>query len=99
MINGAKARVISKEGKGKIVYINITFVSNTTMDIAKSTAEASISLFNKDELEVYDIQFTIAAASLGEFEGYTLMGSRNSSGSGIVVWNNYNKEVEESSAE
>lgn len=85
--------------KGKIVYINITFITSTTMDIAKSTAEGIVSLFNEDELEVYDIQFTIASASLGDFEGYTLMGSRNSSGSGLVVWNNYNKEIEESSAE
>lgn len=85
--------------KGKIVYINIQYVDATEMDIAKSSAEEMIALFNEDELEVYDIQFTITSLSTTDFEGYTLMGSRNSSGSGVVVWNNYNKVVEESSAE
>ena len=85
--------------KGKVVYINITFIPAVAMDVAKKVAEESISLFNDDELEVYDIQFTITSASGVEVEGYTLMGARNASGSGIVIWNNYNKNLEEGSAE
>lgn len=83
--------------KGKIVYINIEFVNATKMDDAKKVAEETISLFNEDELGVYDIQFTINSLSTDDFKGYTLMGARNSSGNGLVVWNNYN--IKESSAE
>ena len=83
--------------KGKIVYINIEFADATKMDDAKQIAEEVITLFNEDELEVYDIQFTITSLSTADFVGYTLMGARNSSGNGLVVWNNYN--IEESSAE
>jgi len=86
--------------KGKIVYVNIDFVESTEMDAAKLVAEDVIKLFNEDELEVYDIQFTITSPDADEFVGYTLMGARNHSGNGIVVWNNYNiEEPEESSAE
>ena len=84
--------------KGKIVYVNIEFVDATKMDDAKKVAEEVITLFNEDELEVYDIQFTITSLSTADFKGYTLMGARNSSGNGTLVWNNYNIE-EESSAE
>ncbi len=83
--------------KGKIVYINIEFADATKMEDAKIVAEDIISLFNEDELGVYDIQFTITSLSTTDFVGYTLMGARNSSGNGTVVWNNYN--IEESSAE
>ena len=86
--------------KGKIVYVNIDFVEFTEMDAAKLVAEEVIKLFNDDELEVYDIQFTINTPSANEFKGYTLMGARNSSGNGLIVWNNYNiEETKESSAE
>ena len=88
---------VSVNLKGKIVYINIEYVDATTMDSAKQIAEGILSLFNEDELLVYDIQFTIKTLSTSEVAGYTLMGARNASGSGTVIWNNYN--VKESSAE
>jgi len=81
--------------KGKIVYINIDFVDETEMDKAKEIAESTISLFNEDELNVYDIEFTISSLSTNEFVGYTLMGARNANGVGEIIWNNYNIEVEE----
>ena len=73
--------------KGKIIYINIGFVSDTAMDDAKKVAESTIELFNEDELAVYDLQFSIKANGTNS---YTLMGARNSNGSGSVIWNNYN---------
>lgn len=84
--------------KGKIIYINIVFVNETSMDDAKVIAESATELFNDDELAVYDIQFTISVKKTEENPGYTLMGARNSNGSGIVVWNNYTI-LEEGSAE
>lgn len=81
--------------KGKIVYINISYVDATNIDDAKKIAEDVIKLFNEDELSVYDIDFTITSLSTADFVGYTLMGARNANGSGMVVWNNYNLENED----
>lgn len=83
--------------KGKIVYINIDYLENTKMEDAKLFAESIISLFSEDELGVYDIQFIISVPKSETNDGFTLMGARNASGSGIVVWNNYN--IDEGSVE
>ena len=85
--------------KGKIVYISIVFNDATDMDIAKKTALSVVELFNEDELNVYDLEFTINSSSTNDFTGYTLMGARNKNGSGSIVWNNYNLKLEEESAE
>ena len=71
--------------KGNIVYVNITFNEGTEVEAAKKVADVVPTLFNDDELAVYDLQFTIK--SEGE-NGFTLMGARNSNGSGLIVWNN-----------
>lgn len=86
---------VSTISKGKIIYINIEFVDATNMDDAKKIASSSLELFNDDELNVYDIEFTISSLSTNEFVGYTLMGARNANGIGEIIWNNYNIEVEE----
>ena len=86
---------VSTLNKGKIIYINIDFVDETKMEDAKKVATSVIELFNDDELAVYDIEFTISSLSTNDFVGYTLMGARNANGSGEIIWNNYNIEVEE----
>lgn len=86
---------VSTITKGKIVYINISFTEGTLMDDAKTIASGVIELFNDDELNVYDIEFTITSLSTNEVVGYTLMGARNANGSGEIVWNNYNIVTEE----
>lgn len=86
---------VSIVNKGKIVYINIDFADETLMDNAKKIASSVIELFNEDELNVYDLEFTITSLSTNDFVGYTLMGARNANGSGEIIWNNYNTSVEE----
>lgn len=85
---------VSTSLKGKIVYISIEFVEETKMESAKGIAASTLTLFNDDELAIYDIEFTISSLSTKEFVGYTLMGARNSNGLGEIVWNNYNIETE-----
>ena len=70
--------------KGRVLYINIYFNDDTKMDDAKKIAEGVISLFNDDELQVYDIEISINT------KNYSLMGSHNISGKSEIVWNNYN---------
>ena len=81
--------------KGKIVYINIEFEIATEMESAKGIAASALTLFNDDELAIYDVSFTISCLSTKEVVGYTLMGARNANGLGEIVWNNYNIEIEE----
>lgn len=83
--------------KGRIVYININFVDGTKMEDAKKKTSAVLDLFSEEELAVYDINFTINTLSTEKVVGYTLMGARNSGGSGDIIWNNYN--LTEESAE
>ena len=79
---------VSATLKGRIVYIKINFENGTEMSTAKMVAETTIEEFSEEELKVYDIQIII------ETNEYTLMGARNTSGSGSVVWNNYNIETD-----
>ena len=81
--------------KGKIVYVIINFKDATEMEDGKEIASSVLDLFNEDELNIYDVEFTITSLSTTDFVGYTLLGARNSNGSGIIVWNNYNLENEE----
>lgn len=88
---------VSTALKGKIVYITMKFEDKVKMDQAKKTTEDILKFFSENELKVYDIEFSINNSSE---EGYTLMGARNASGNGTIVWNNYNMEnVKKESAE
>ena len=68
--------------QGKVVYITISYNEGTKLDDAKNIAAEVISLFNEDELQLYDLEFTIKSNE------FTLMGARNSNGSGTIVWAN-----------
>lgn len=81
---------VSIKTKGKIVYVAISFIDDTTLVEAQSKATASLEKFSEDILEYYDIQFTLKSGATENSEGFTLMGARNASGSG-VVWNNNTK--------
>lgn len=70
-------------------HIAITFNDGTNMDDAKKVAESIVNLFSEEILGVYDLEFTIKTNST-ENGGFVLKGARNASGSGTVVWGNYN---------
>lgn len=70
--------------KGRVLYINIKFKDDVKMDDAKLVAEKTLELFNADELQVYEIEYSIMNNS------YSLMGSHNTSGGESITWNNYN---------
>ena len=84
--------------KGRMLYLTIEYSTGTTLENAKLIADKAITLFDEDELNYYDINITIKASGTGEVPSYTLMGARNSGGSGIIVWNN-NTVVEEETEE
>ncbi len=79
--------------KGRVLYISIEFNSGVKMEDAKLKADAVLPLFNDDELNIYDLEFAIISKE--KDNEWTLMGARNSSGSGKIVWNNKNIEIKE----
>lgn len=92
----SKAKAILK---GRIIYVTIDFTNKTSLDAAKGIAEESLTKLSEEQLEVYDVIFTISHSKSEGFEGYNLMGARNSNGSGNVVWSNNTKVAEEGSNE
>ena len=73
--------------KGRIIYITINFVGDTSLVEAQSKTAASLETFSDDLLSYYDINFTITSEATDNSDGFTLMGARNVAGSGLV-WNN-----------
>ena len=74
--------------KGRMIYITLDFKIGTILDNAKIVAEKVPTLFNEEELAYYDINITINAPASDDNAGFTLMGARNSNGSGTIIWNN-----------
>lgn len=80
----------------RTIYITIKFNSEASLVEAQSKALASIDNISEDVLAYYDINFIIKQDKTDEdpTKGFTLMGSHNISGEG-VVWSNNTEIVEE----
>ncbi|HIS11846.1 MAG TPA: hypothetical protein IAB40_01915 [Candidatus Onthocola stercoravium] len=92
MINSA-----TFDTKGRIIYVTIDFVGDTSLVEAQSKAAASLEQFSEETLSYYDINFTLTSESTENSEGFTIMGARNVAGSGLVWNNNTPVEREEES--
>ncbi len=79
---------------GKVIYVNILFAPATTLVEAQSIALASLDYFTEETLSFYDLEFMISANDAEDAEGFKIIGARNVSGTGGIVWNN-NTEFEE----
>ena len=92
MINSA-----TFDTKGRIIYVTIDFVGDTSLVEAQSKAAASLEQFSEETISYYDINFTLTSESTENSEGFTIMGARNVAGSGLVWNNNTPVESEEES--
>ena len=81
--------------KGRIIYINISFVGDTSLVEAESKAAASLEKFSEEILSYYDINMTLNCESTENSEGFTIMGAKNVAGSGLIWNNNMPVESEE----
>ena len=81
---------VSLRTSGKIIFVRIEFVDDTTLVEAQSKATASLEKLDSELLTFYDVNFTLICNPTGNSEGFTIMGARNANGSG-VVWNNNTK--------
>lgn len=80
---------------GKTIYVTIEFDSNITLVEAQSKALGSLEYFSEDTLSFYDIQYMIKSDPTDKTDGFQIMGSRNISGTGGIVWNNNRAPKEE----
>ena len=78
------------EIKGRVIYLTIHYLGDTSLIEAESKANSSIELFTDDLLDYYDIQLTLICDKTENSDGFVIMGAKNASGSG-VVWNNNTK--------
>ena len=79
---------VSMRVSGKTIYVTITFIPETTLVEGQSIALASLDYFSEDTLSFYDLEYMIKADATEETEGFQIIGARNVSGTGGIVWNN-----------
>lgn len=72
---------------GRIIYVSIKYVVDTTLVDAESLAQSSLEKFSEEILGYYDIDFTLSSDDSDNSEGFTIFGAKNVSGTGLV-WNN-----------
>ena len=84
---------------GKVIYVSISFVPATTLVEAQSIALASLEYFSEEVLSFYDLEYMISALDALDAEGFRLIGAKNVSGTGGIVWNNNTEFEEEESTE
>lgn len=65
--------------QGKIIYINIIFTRDTSIDKAKEIATEVLDQFDKDEKAFYDIGYFLTQENLDDSEdkGFYVTGSKN----------------------
>lgn len=80
----------------RTIYITIKFNKEASLVEAQSKSLASVDNISKEILAYYDINFIIEQDKVAEdpTKGFTLMGSHNLSGEG-VVWSNNTEIIEE----
>lgn len=78
--------------KGRIIYVNIKFDENISLDNAKKLVEDNLSIFNEDILSYYDLQFVLSS------DNFTIMASKNVA-SEKISWNNNTPIKEEENEE
>lgn len=69
--------------QGRLVYINLTFNSDVSVDSAREISNKVLDYFNEDEKTYYDIQFILTNENK-DSEGYPEMGSKHKTSESIV---------------
>ena len=80
----------------RTIYITIKFNEKASLVEAEGKAVASLDVLGEDTLNFYDINFILIQDLVAgdESKGFTLMGSNNVNGTG-VVWSNNTEIIEE----
>ncbi len=77
----------------RTIYVDLKFNEDATLVEAQNKALASLEKLDEEILNYYDVNFILSKEKTEKDEGFTIMGARNSNGTGIS-WNN-NTIIEE----
>ena len=81
-VNTASIRI-----QGKIIYVNIDYTKEVSLDNAKEIATKSLQNFTDDIKKFYDIQYLLTQKEDEESEVFPTMGSKNVTAT-TIVWIN-----------
>lgn len=73
----------------RTIYVTIDFENGISLEDAEEKALASLDLISEELLEYYDFNYILSQDESEDNAGFTIMGARNSNGTGFV-WNNNN---------
>ncbi len=73
---------------GKIIYINIKFSDGIALVEAEGKALNTVEYFNEKELKFYDLNYSLVQDATESDAGFSVMGSKNVNGTGLVWINN-----------
>ena len=71
--------------EGRIIYIDIDFISSLKVDTAKSLAAKALTKIGEENLKFYEVQFVLTYSGKDENKNFPLFGSKSAS-SLKVVW-------------
>ena len=93
IINTLKEDEFIKEANVRLairtIYVTIDFENGISLEDAQDKALASLDLISEELLDYYDFNYILSQAKSEDNAGFTIMGARNSNGTGFV-WNNNN---------
>lgn len=69
--------------QGKIVYINIVYKKDVSVNKAKEIANDSLKKFDEDELKFYDIEYIMTQVNDGDKAGFKITGTKGPKTEGI----------------
>lgn len=71
--------------EGRIIYVNIDFISSVKVDTAKSLAAKALTKIGDENLKFYEVQFVLTYSGKDENKNFPIFGSKSAS-SLKVVW-------------
>lgn len=93
IINALKEDEFIKEANVRLairtIYVTIDFENGISLEDAQDKALASLDLISEELLDYYDFNYILSQDESEDNAGFTIMGARNSNGTGFV-WNNNN---------
>ena len=77
----------------RTIYVTIDFVPGVSLEKAQQKAVESLQEVDENIFEYYDFNYILTEETTEDNKGFTIMGARNSYGTGFI-WNN-NIETDE----
>ena len=91
LANNEKVKTAKLNITGRVIYINVEYETNCSLEEAESIVAKSLESFTNEEQKFYDFNITLEKDATASSDGFLISGAHNKNGSGMI-WNN-NREV------